>query len=249
MYDLGIIGGMGSKATATLFDLIVDNTLALNDQEHLDIIVLNKASFPDRTKSILTGKVELLETQLKETVKQLNGLGVKNIAIPCNTTHFLFNDLQAVSNANIINMVQKTLEYVALSGATKKVCVLGTLGTVRSKIYEVFNVFGLEVCYPDDELCAEIQEVIYDIKDNKSLRLEELSLRLKNIIDRTSFKDDKTTYILACTELSLLDKKVLKEYNIVDALEVLVLLSIAKSGKLLAENKLCYNYDIIKNMI
>ena len=157
MYDLGIIGGMGSKATATLFDLIVDNTLALKDQEHLDIVVLNKASFPDRTKSILTGKVELLETQLKETVKQLNGLGVKNIAIPCNTTHFLFNDLQAVSNANIINMVQKTLEYVALSGATKKVCVLGTLGTVESKIYEAFNVFGLEVFYPDDKLCDEIQ--------------------------------------------------------------------------------------------
>ena len=38
---------MGSKAAVQLFDIIVENTMASLDQEHLNIAILNKANIPD----------------------------------------------------------------------------------------------------------------------------------------------------------------------------------------------------------
>ena len=46
---LGIIGGMGPLATVNLFNKIVINTNAQNDQEHIHILIDNNTNIPDRT--------------------------------------------------------------------------------------------------------------------------------------------------------------------------------------------------------
>jgi len=51
----GILGGMGPEATARFFELVIKNTAAARDQEHLRIIVCNWPQIPDRTKAILYG--------------------------------------------------------------------------------------------------------------------------------------------------------------------------------------------------
>ena len=53
MKSFGIVGGLGPMATAYLLELIVDMTDAKTDQEHLDVIVFNRPSVPDRTAYIL----------------------------------------------------------------------------------------------------------------------------------------------------------------------------------------------------
>ena len=50
MYKLGVIGGMGPLATVKFCDKIVLNTEAHNDNEHIDLIVLNHSTMPDRIK-------------------------------------------------------------------------------------------------------------------------------------------------------------------------------------------------------
>ena len=50
---LGIIGGLGPAATATLFARVIDLTEAETDQDHLDITILNRPQTPDRTAFIL----------------------------------------------------------------------------------------------------------------------------------------------------------------------------------------------------
>ena len=52
---LGILGGMGSEATVLFYKKIIDNTSVNNDREHLDILIYNHASIPDRTECILCG--------------------------------------------------------------------------------------------------------------------------------------------------------------------------------------------------
>ena len=47
---LGILGGMGSEATVLFYKKIIDNTSVNNDREHLDILIYNHASIPDRTE-------------------------------------------------------------------------------------------------------------------------------------------------------------------------------------------------------
>ena len=50
---LGVIGGLGPMATVRFMELIVRMTQADTDQQHLDMIVYNTPSTPDRTGFLL----------------------------------------------------------------------------------------------------------------------------------------------------------------------------------------------------
>ena len=68
---LGVIGGMGPKASAYFYNLVVDLTEAKVDQDHIDAIYINHASMPDRTKAILSNQTELLQELLIEDARLL----------------------------------------------------------------------------------------------------------------------------------------------------------------------------------
>ena len=48
MYKLGVIGGMGPLATVKFYDKVVLNTDAHNDNEHIDLVVLNHSTMPEK---------------------------------------------------------------------------------------------------------------------------------------------------------------------------------------------------------
>ena len=54
---LGVIGGLGPIATAYFMELVIKMTRAECDQQHLDMIIYNIPSTPDRT-AFLLGKAE-----------------------------------------------------------------------------------------------------------------------------------------------------------------------------------------------
>lgn len=74
---LGVIGGMGAEATSYYFQQLVAHTQAEKDQDHIDTIILNHASLPDRTKSILKGNTEKLLNKLTKDAQLLEQLGVE----------------------------------------------------------------------------------------------------------------------------------------------------------------------------
>ena len=50
---LGVLGGLGPMATAYYLELMIKMTDAATDQEHLQSIVMNFPTVPDRTAFIL----------------------------------------------------------------------------------------------------------------------------------------------------------------------------------------------------
>ena len=40
-YKLGIFGGMGPSATCSLYQRIIDHTVACCDQDHIKMVILN----------------------------------------------------------------------------------------------------------------------------------------------------------------------------------------------------------------
>lgn len=79
--------------------------------------------------------------------------------------------------------------------------------------------------------------------------MEQIAQRLVGIM--TAIREEEknnVTFILGCTELSLIDKTGFYEYEFVDPLEVAALLAILKSGKAIHENKLKYDYRILRMM-
>ena len=222
MYKLGVIGGMGPLATVSFYERVVLNTAAKCDNEHIDMVVLSHASMPDRTKCIIENRGgEFLEV-IKKDFKILEDIGVEAVAIPCNTSHYFFNEFKKFTGLRIINMIEETILEVKKRGI-EKIAVFGTLGTLNSKVYEKYaNQHGLLVKEVSPEDKQAVMDIIYDIKETNCLD----GRRFVDILSR--YCDDETVGIIACTELSLLD--IPRDINTIDALDVLVKRSIELSG-------------------
>jgi aspartate racemase len=222
VYKLGVIGGMGPLATVSFYERVVLNTVAKCDNEHIDMVVLSHASMPDRTKCIIENKGgEFLEV-IKKDFKILEDIGVEAVAIPCNTSHYFFDEFKKFTGLRIINMIEETILEVKKRGI-EKIAVFGTLGTLNSKVYEKYaNHHGLLVKEVSPEDKQAVMDIIYDIKETNCLD----GRRFVDILSR--YCDDETVGIIACTELSLLD--IPRDINTIDALDVLVKRSIELSG-------------------
>lgn len=222
MYKLGVIGGMGPLATVSFYERVVLNTLAKCDNEHIDMVVLNHASMPDRTKCIIENKGGEFLGVIKKDFKILEDIGVEAVAIPCNTSHYFFDEFKKFTSLKIINMIEETILEVKKRGI-EKIAVFGTLGTLNSKVYEKYaNQHGLLVKEVSPEDKQVVMDIIYDIKETNCLD----GRRFVDILSR--YCDDETVGIIACTELSLLD--IPRDINTIDALNVLVKRSIELSG-------------------
>ncbi len=222
MYKLGVIGGMGPLATVKFYDKVVLNTDAHNDNEHIDLVVLNHSTMPDRTRCIIEKKdLEFLNV-IKKDLEILDNIGVDVVAIPCNTSHYFYDEFSKYTNLKIINMIEETILEIKRRGV-KQVAVFGTIGTLNSKVYDKYaQKYGIEVKELSTEDKNSVMDIIYNIKETNNLENKEFI----EILNKYCDKD--TIGIIACTELSLLD--ICKSINTIDALDVLVNKSIELSG-------------------
>lgn len=227
---LGVIGGMGPKATAVFFDKVIENTAADCDQEHLDMIILNHATAPDRTTVILEGKEELFLEAVSKDIKLLELAGVSHIAIPCNTSHYFYDDMQAMTSVPIIHMVEETIKIIRERfGTGSRIGILATSGTIRSGIYaKVCEQYGMELFEHDERIQTQSMKIIYEnVKRNMDFSPDEL----EDLIDELVTVHGCRCVILACTELSCIKLSRQAAEVSLDAMQVLVEKAITLSGK------------------
>lgn len=225
---LGVIGGMGPEATNFFYARLISRTKANKDQEHIDTIIFSHATMPDRTQAILTGqKAEFLQAISKD-VKNLEMLGVSNIAIPCNTSHYFLEDIQAATKVPIINMVEESVRYVRDDfPKVKKVGIMGTDGTIQAGTYHrALEKQGIIPLSPRGERQRDVMSLIYD--DIKGGKKGDRSKFIRAYDDLMEQGCDAV--ILACTEISVFKEYYQVPVNCIDAMDVLVKESILRSG-------------------
>lgn len=208
-YDLGIIGGLGPYASCYFYELITKKTKAQKDQDHLNIIILSDAKTPDRTAYILDNSKENPYPYLLKDCKTLEKLGCKLISIPCNTSTYFHNELQKHINIPINNMIENTAEFI--KGKYKKVAILATTGTIKSKLYQnALKKRNINFILPNQE---NVMKIIYNyIKQGKDIP--------NNLWQETIQNLDCDCYILGCTELSILKEKLNLKENFINPLEI-----------------------------
>lgn len=225
---LGVLGGLGPQATSFFLDRMIEHTKASCDQEHIDTVILNHASTPDRTKAILSGDSEELLRSMIEDVHTLETLGVSNIAIPCNTSHYYYENLQAETSVPIIHMIRESVIYAQKQfGNVRKIGIMATDGTIFSGIYKAeCEKLGITAVNPSKRRQKDVMHIIYDeIKAGERGSKHLFNQVVDELIDKGC-----DAIILACTELS-----VYKEFHSVpkiclDAMDVLIRESIIRSG-------------------
>lgn len=210
---LGMIGGLGPLASAYFYELLVEMTDVEKDQDHINMVILNHVTIPDRTAYILDHSKENPYPYLLEDVKKLEKLGAKMIAIPCNTSCYFHDVLQKETIVPINNMIEDTVSYIKRSG-TRKVTILATDGTLSSHLYQdMCQKYDIEYEVPSKEIQKDVMHIIYEnVKAGKKIE--------EKVWTRIVKASSSQTFILGCTELSVVKRYLKLSDSFVDPLEV-----------------------------
>lgn len=227
MKKLGVIGGLGSKATAYFFNQLVDMTDAVSDQEHIEVIIHNHPQIPDRTSYIL-GKSDLnpMPVLLEDTNKLL-AMGCDAIYVPCNTAHYFINQFDQELKGRFIHMIEETVREVQKRNQ-KKVLLLATSGTVETKLYQkAFEDVDIECVILESSLQTQLMSLIYDkIKAGKSADDKDVEPFF-----HFAQKMNVESVILGCTELSILKGELKLSAFYIDAMECAIKACIVEMDK------------------
>ncbi len=224
---LGVMGGMGPEATSYFYENMIKHTRAVCDQEHVDMVILSHASMPDRTRCIEAGETEELLRLLTGDARTLQSLGVGNIAITCNTSHYFYDEIQNAVDIPVINMIRESALRAAEMSPGGKVGIMATDGTLLGRLYHrECESLGLLPVSPSPARQRDVMSLIYD--DVKGGR-EPDHKKFWRVMEE--FEGESCgAVILACTELSVYKgKNPVPEYCL-DAMDVLVRESIVRSG-------------------
>lgn len=224
---LGILGGMGPQATQVFYQRILDRTDASCDQEHLPTLIWSDTAMPDRTAAILGGDAEGCYRRLLEGARLLERGGCTVLAIPCNTSHYFADRLQAQLKIPLIHMIRETVAAIQAMGK-KTVGILATDGTVRTGIYQKeLTAAGLTPVTLPEELQQVVMSIIYDeIKKGETGSREKFGE-----VDAWLRQAGCDCAILGCTELSVYRNLHSLPPYYIDAMEVLAQQAILRCGK------------------
>ena len=216
-FTLGILGGMGPAATMYFYNKLLSLPPASCDQEHIPTLILSDPTIPDRTKAILDQSLGPVSHKLTLNAKRLEDAGASCVAIPCNTAHYWFNDIQNAISIPVLNMIDLTARFLSEQKASK-VGLLSTLGTAQTGLYQkALAHHGVPVQLPIKAHQTQTMAIILSIKANGHLK--ELKTSFLTIIDALK-EQGVDAIILGCTELPLLFENELPE-GLVDPMTIL----------------------------
>ena len=162
MKKLGILGGLGPMATAYFFQLIIEMTQAGTDQEHIESIIYNCPSIPDRTQFILGKSSRSPLPSMIEIGQKLACEGVSVIAVPCITAHYFHKELTNAISVPVIHGIVETASYLKQKNI-KKAGIMATNGTVQTMLFsKEFEKKGIECIYPSTVCQSYVMELIYN---------------------------------------------------------------------------------------
>ena len=233
---LGIFGGMGPEATADLYKQIVKLTPATKDQEHIPTFIYSLPQVPDRIASIANQDPAII-IAITEGVQRLENSGASFIAIPCNTVHYYYDEMQNAVSIPIIHMIKETVLEVKYNYPNvKKIGLLATSGTIKTQLYNnELEANGFEVLVPEDLIEEEnVMKAVWGIKSGVDQQINEdlLAIAGQHLIDNGA-----ELLILGCTEIPLAFNPDRSSVPVVNATKVLAERAISMYQKLNIKSK------------
>lgn len=197
MKKVGIIGGLAPQSTTLLYSEII-RLCQQREQFQYPSMLINSLNLWD-VVNLLDDKnalIKLFEMEIQKIQDY-----VDFIVIPCNTVHFIFEEIRARTKVPILGIHEEVAAVVAASGV-KKVGILGTKTTVYNKFYQTIlgkSSIECEILEESDE--ADLNAMIFEKMVYGKNYSEMHDLLKKDIGILTQAGCDSV--ILGCTELPL----------------------------------------------
>lgn len=225
---VGVLGGLGPMASVYFYEMVVNMTDAKTDQEHVDMIITNRATTPDRTAYIVGESKENPVFTLIEDSKKLEKYGVDLLVMTCNTAHYFYEEIKESVSIPVVNIVEETIKHAKITNH-KKLGILATNGNIKTKLYQsMCEKYEIDCLILDENRQKQVMEIIYDdIKSGKPANMD----KFNSIIEYLK-ENNCDGVILGCTELSILKNDNNLDGNFyIDSLEVLARETIIRSGR------------------
>ena len=224
----GVLGGLGPAATVHFLRRVIELTDADRDQDHVDLLVWQRGSIPDRT-GFLRGENESPEPALVADAVALERAGARFVAVPCNTAIVWVEQMRAAVGIEVLDTVDETVAAAreAVPGIAR-LGVLATDGTLAAGTYaRAAERAGLELVVPDDAVQREVMTVIYDgVKAGRPVPRGSFDRLVEHLRGRGA-----QAVALGCTELSVLRGDLgIEDGTIVDSLDSLARATILRAG-------------------
>ncbi|QUW25949.1 amino acid racemase [Bacillus cereus] len=194
---IGILAGMGPKSTGPFVDTVVAECQTIYGAKHdMDFPHMMIYSCPTPFYMDRPIDHEAMKKAIIEGAQKLESTGASFIAMPCNTAHLYFEELQQSLSIPILNIVDETLK--AIPETAKRVALLATEATVQSGIYQN-GIAKRNIEYIHYEQWQEsINQIISYIKGGEIEKAHELWNTLV-----LQLRDEVDTAIIACTDLNV----------------------------------------------
>jgi aspartate racemase len=174
-------------------------TPAATDQEHIPTVLWSDPRVPDRTRARAGGPDPL--PALLAGVYGLATAGCGAIAIPCNTAHGWFDEMQNATDRPILHIVDAAATELRRVAPRGVVGVMGTSATLSMRLYQTrLEALGWEVITPDaDEMATHVTPAIAAVKAN---RVKDAYAPLAETVTNLAARG-AVAVVLGCTEIPL----------------------------------------------
>ena len=228
---VGVLGGLGPAATVLFMRRLVELTDAPRDQDHVDLLVWQHGSIPDRS-AFLLGHGESPEPVLVADAVALERAGARFIAIPCNTAVVWVEQMRAAVSIEVLDTVAETVDAArrAVPGL-QRLGVLATDGTLLAGTYAAAAAAaGIDLITPAPEVQREVMSIVYDgVKAGEPVPRERFDAVVDHLRDQGA-----EAVSLGCTELSVLHGELgVDDITIVDSIEALARRVVLRAGAVL----------------
>jgi len=220
---IGVIGGMGTMATAAFYEKLHSLQDVTTEQEFIDVIIYSKPSIPDRTEFILGRNKESPLCALIEAAKILENAGAAILVLPCMTSHFFYDELVKEVRTKLINLPDEVVKAVSANGF-KKVGLLATEGAIKGKILQdKFEKSGIETVIPGVKAQEKLTKIIYGIKKGK-----QPAIGLPADVTAELTGKGAQAIVLGCTELCI---GTVEGKNYINTLDILAETTLRESDR------------------
>jgi aspartate racemase len=228
---IGILGGMGPEATEYMFDLIIKNTKADEDQDHIPVLIFSNPKIPHRTDAIFK-KGPSPTPLLIEGVKKLIQAGADFIIVPCVTAHYFLPEVAKKVDFSYLSLLEESLKWAQdhIPGV-KKAGLISSTGTLKSGLFHMtYEKAGVEVIGPEENEQEKVMEAIYGPRGIKAGYTSGLSKEWIVNTARILIGRGAEAIIAGCTEVPLVLKPEDIPVPLIEPMEIVAKASILKAG-------------------
>lgn len=218
---VGILGGMGPRATVEFYERLLTATPANRDQDHIPLSIWANPTVPDRTAAY-ENRGESVVPALTEGVHQLQTAGASFIVCPCNTAHIWLPDITKDYGVPLLSILDTSVSRIRENrNRGDSVGILATNATLGSHIFQTaLNNDGIRSVLPDRIAQDSLVQAIYRVKSGSPEDLQQAA-DLVSTACHSLVSNGAQAVLAACTEVSVIMNRVRTSVPVIDSIESL----------------------------